>query len=280
MSSGIKLTPRGVTRRQFAGGLAALLAGASATPSHASIKQIRLGVFSLFQSQEMSLKADRAFLLSVDDRRFALSPDDSPALIRREGEWLGELSTHRPGQPGAWRHSTRISRRLRSPGRRWLSAAGRFHGYRHGGCLHPRRGEPGRPAASLPHGPGTWLRGLFWLPRTRGTPALTSAIRRTASFCVDPLLPARRRRLPPPAPPDCVSITRAFLWPPCIAGVAREELAPSMNLVYLSAIIPTIRWIASSACIIRRPGNANWIKPIYPRASGSGSPSAESTDGP
>ena len=88
MSSGIELTRRGVTRRQFAGGLAALLAGASAPPSHASIRQIRFGVFSLFQPQEMSLKADRAFLLSVDDRRFALSPDDSPARIRREGEWL------------------------------------------------------------------------------------------------------------------------------------------------------------------------------------------------
>jgi peptidoglycan hydrolase-like amidase len=88
MSSSISVKGPRVTRRQFAGGLAALLASARATPSPAAERQARFGVFSLFEPREMTLNADRPLLLNLDERRFAVSPDDAPARISGQGESL------------------------------------------------------------------------------------------------------------------------------------------------------------------------------------------------
>src|SRR5271170_5399494 len=86
MSSSISGRRDRVTRRQVAGGLAALLACARATPSPAAERQVRFGVFSLFEPGELTLKADRPLLLRVSDRYFSLSPDDVPVCIRSEGD--------------------------------------------------------------------------------------------------------------------------------------------------------------------------------------------------
>jgi peptidoglycan hydrolase-like amidase len=77
-----------MTRRQFAGGFASLLACARSTPLHASERPISFGVFSLFEPREMILNSDRPLLFKVDERRFAVFPDDTPVSIRGEGESL------------------------------------------------------------------------------------------------------------------------------------------------------------------------------------------------
>jgi stage II sporulation protein D len=86
MSSSISGGRDGVTRRQFAGGLAALLACTRATPSPAAERQVRFGVFSLFEPRELTVKADHPLLLRIADRRFSLSPDDVPVCICGEGD--------------------------------------------------------------------------------------------------------------------------------------------------------------------------------------------------
>jgi stage II sporulation protein D len=88
MSSSISSKRRTMTRRQFAGGFAALLACARGAPSLASPRPISFGVFSLFEPREMTLSADLPLLLRVDDRRFALSSEGGPVSLRVKGDHI------------------------------------------------------------------------------------------------------------------------------------------------------------------------------------------------
>jgi peptidoglycan hydrolase-like amidase len=74
-----------LTRRQFAGGLTALLACSGSSRSLAVASPASFGVFSLFEPQEMTLQAEEPLLLILDDdanRRYLLAPNSPPAVIR------------------------------------------------------------------------------------------------------------------------------------------------------------------------------------------------------
>jgi Stage II sporulation protein len=80
-----------MTRREFTGGVVALLACARAAPSFASGRPISFGVFSLFEPGEMTIDADFPMLVTCDERCFPVSPEDPPIRIRGEGELLQVL---------------------------------------------------------------------------------------------------------------------------------------------------------------------------------------------
>jgi hypothetical protein len=212
-----------MTRRQFTGGIAALLACARAVPSFASERSISFGVFSLFEPREITLNVDRPLLVKVDERCFPISPDNPPIRIRCEGVIFRMLF-------GA---QTYDASRLRV-----ISPAGGSAGMilavpsarEHGGIRRRFQGSLEveavngflRPIVSmdtetavasivdaecprnargmrrqLPSWPRLLLRGHFYLPRKRPTLPLIFAIRLTASSSVGTLLPARQRRALP-----------------------------------------------------------------------------------
>jgi hypothetical protein len=84
MSFSISASRQRPTRRQFTGALAALLACPGSAHAQTSRRSVSFGVFSLFEPQEITLEADSPLLLSVDDRRYLLSPDAGHACVRRE----------------------------------------------------------------------------------------------------------------------------------------------------------------------------------------------------
>ena len=83
MSSTISTGPSRVTRRQFAGGVAALLACSNKLRGEVPPRVVHFGVFSLFEPYELTLQSTDPLLLRLDGRPYILPPDAGPLCTRR-----------------------------------------------------------------------------------------------------------------------------------------------------------------------------------------------------